>query len=210
MFRIEASTLSKKFFRRFIFRELNYSFSSGNYYAVTGSNGSGKSTLLQILCGAMMPNSGKVDFYMDDKIIDPEKHYIHCAIASPFMELIEEFTVIEQLHFHARLKKTLYDNGEAIAEAFSLKRELNKPVKHLSSGNKQRLKLALAFCTDAPVLLLDEPTQNLDQAGMELYHRAIKDYTAGRLVIISSNDKREYDFCNEVIHIETYSEISGG
>jgi ABC-type multidrug transport system ATPase subunit len=204
MLRIEASDLSKKFYRRFIFRNLNHTFQSGNYYAVTGSNGSGKSTLLQILCGAMMPNSGKVTFTMDGKTIEQEHHYRYCAVASPYMELIEEYTVLEHIAFHAGLKKILHVSEKEMAEAFQLTKEISKPVKHLSSGNKQRLKLALAFCSDTPVLFLDEPTQNLDQAGIELYQFAIKHYTPGRLVIISSNDMREYGFCNQILNIEDY------
>ena len=69
---------------------------------------------------------------------------------------------------------------------------------------KQRLKLAQAFFSNTPVLLLDEPTTNLDADGIALYQTLISNYTKDKLVIVSSNVKQEYDFCEEVIEIGSY------
>jgi ABC-type multidrug transport system ATPase subunit len=66
---------------------------------------------------------------------------------------------------------------------------------------KQRLKLAQAFFSDTKVLLLDEPTSNLDKRGISLYLQLIKQYSNNRLVIICSNDETEYSFCNEKLEI---------
>jgi ABC-2 type transport system ATP-binding protein len=71
---------------------------------------------------------------------------------------------------------------------------------------KQRLKLAQAFFSDTSVLLLDEPTTNLDEDGIALYKRLISNLTANRLVIISSNDAGEYDFCHEVLSMNAYKQ----
>ena len=98
----------------------------------------------------------------------------------------------------------LVKDTDEIGEVFQLGNELNKPIKYLSSGNKQRVKLALAFCTDSKILLLDEPTQNLDNRGLALYLNAIEKYTKERMVIVSSNDEREYGFCKEIIKMEDY------
>ncbi len=205
MLNIEAENLSKKFLRRFVFKNFNYNFTEGKAYAVTGSNGSGKSTLLQILCGYMMPTQGKVIFKLKEEIIDEESHFKFCSVTSPFMELIEEYSVAEHIRFHSNLKPMLMEDPKVIADFFQLQSELNKPVKYLSSGNKQRVKLALAFCTDSKVLLLDEPTQNLDNRGLDLYLRAVENFAKNRLVVISSNDEREYGFCDEIIRIEDYN-----
>jgi ABC-type multidrug transport system ATPase subunit len=204
MLQIEVENLSKKFLRRFVFKNFNYHFTEGKSYAVTGANGSGKSTLLQILCGYMMATGGKIIFRADGVIIDEEQHFKYCSIASPFMELIEEYTVAEHFIFHAKLKPMLITNIAEVGATFQLEQELNKPIKYLSSGNKQRVKLALAFCTNSKLLLLDEPTQNLDNSGVELYLRAIEKFTKNRLVLVSSNDSREYGFCNEIIKIDSY------
>ena len=67
---------------------------------------------------------------------------------------------------------------------------------------KQRIKLAQAFFSDTPVVLLDEPTTNLDQSGIALYHELIGEYCSERLVIVSSNDALEYSFCKSVIDMK--------
>ena len=85
-----------------------------------------------------------------------------------------------------------------------LDKAVNKQLRYFSSGMKQRLKLAQAFFSNTPVLLLDEPTTNLDADGIALYQNLISHYTKDKLVIVSSNVKQEYDFCEEVIEIETY------
>jgi ABC-type multidrug transport system ATPase subunit len=204
MLQIEAESLGKKFMRRFVFKNFNYQFTEGHAYAVTGSNGSGKSTLLQILCGYMMPSQGKVKFREDGALIEEESHFKYCSFASPFMELIEEYTVSEMIAFHSKLKPMLISENSEIAKAFQLENELQKPIKYLSSGNKQRVKLSLAFCSVTKALFLDEPTQNLDNKGVDLYLNAIENFAKNRLIIVSSNDEREYSFCDEIIKIEDY------
>ena len=80
----------------------------------------------------------------------------------------------------------------------------DKPIADYSSGMKQRVKLAQAIFSDTPVLLLDEPCSNLDQQGVGQYNSWIEQYSKDRLVIIASNDEREYHFCKERIRIEDY------
>ncbi len=69
---------------------------------------------------------------------------------------------------------------------------------------KQRVKLAQAIFSKTPVVLLDEPLTNLDEEGVTLYHNLIEKYCRNRLVIVSSNDKKEYSFCNEILDISRY------
>jgi len=204
MLQIEAMNLGKKFLRRHVFKNFNYVFNSGKAYAVTGPNGSGKSTLLQLLCGYMMPSSGKVVYKVKEKFIDSEDYYKFCSISSPFLELIDEYSVSELIRFQRGLKPMIMEDPAEIAAYFQLGNEQHKPIKYLSSGNRQRVKLALAFCSKTEVLLLDEPTQNLDLNGLALYKKAMSDFAADRLVIVSSNDEREYGFCEEQINIEEY------
>jgi ABC-type multidrug transport system ATPase subunit len=69
---------------------------------------------------------------------------------------------------------------------------------------KQRVKLAQAIFADSPVLLLDEPCTNLDQQGVAQYREWMEQYAANRMVIVASNDPREYFFCKEQIVLEDY------
>ena len=69
---------------------------------------------------------------------------------------------------------------------------------------KQRLKLALAIFSDAPILLLDEPCSNLDQEGMAMYQSLINEFAMHKLIIVASNDPAEYQFCKEKINLMDY------
>lgn len=197
--------VGKRFNREWIFRHFNYTFNTGKKVAITGPNGSGKSTLLQVIAGATLHNEGKIEYDINQKKIEPEQHYKHISIAAPYLELIEEMTAKEILQFHASFKPLIQSlNIEEILKTVGLETAINKQLRYFSSGMKQRLKLAQAFFSNTSILLLDEPTTNLDADGIELYHTLISNYTNDKLVIVSSNVKQEYDFCEEVIEIQTY------
>lgn len=200
---IILNNVGKRFNREWIFRHFSYQFSDTKKYAVTGSNGSGKSTLLQVIAGSLSHNEGKIDFSLRQNQLENEHHFQHISIAAPYLELIEEMTAGEFLSFHQQFKSLILPDAE-ILEIAGLKKAVNKQIRYYSSGMKQRLKLAQAFFCDAPVLLLDEPTTNLDAEGIALYQRLIKDFTENKLVIISSNDLQEYNFCDVVIAIADY------
>ena len=197
--------VGKRFNREWIFRHCSYEFTSGKSYAITGPNGSGKSTLLQVIAGATLHNEGSITFNNRQQITDTEKHYTCISIAAPYLELIEEMTAKEMLEFHSKFKPLMQSlSVEDMLQTVGLEKAINKQIRYYSSGMKQRLKLAQAFFSNSPVLLLDEPTTNLDADGIALYHTLIGNYTKDKLVIVSSNVKQEYDFCEEVIEIGKY------
>ncbi|HPH89225.1 MAG TPA: ABC transporter ATP-binding protein [Ferruginibacter sp.] len=200
---ITLTNIGKRFNREWIFRNLDYTFNAPRKYAITGSNGSGKSTLLQVIAGAVTHNEGGIAYSLLNKKCSPEQHYQHIAIAAPYLELIEEMTASELLDFHASFKPLSISKKEAL-QIVGLEKAADKQIRYFSSGMKQRLKMAQAFFSNTPILLLDEPTSNLDAEGIALYQQLIINYTADKLVIISSNDKQEYDFCDEVISIADY------
>lgn len=198
----------KRFNRDWIFRSLNYTFSSGQAYAITGNNGSGKSTLLLSLSGATALNEGRNLWHLKKEATLPlpeEQLHRYLTVVAPYLELIEEMTAMEFLKFHSAFKPLLPGISiEQVLEEVQLKTAANKQIRYYSSGMKQRIKLAQAFFTDVPVLLLDEPCTNLDTAGFDLYKTLISRYTADRLVIVSSNDPQEYGFCHHRIDIRDY------
>ncbi|MFT4017969.1 MAG: ATP-binding cassette domain-containing protein [Agriterribacter sp.] len=207
--KISLTNTGKRFNRDWIFRHINFQFVPGTHYAITGSNGSGKSTLLQVISGAIAASEGAVGYELSaiggqrgatGHIGDENYRYI--SIAAPYLELVEEMTLKEFLQFHSRFKPLLpsmtIDN---IIQILTLKAATNKQIRYFSSGMKQRVKLAQAFFSDTPVLLLDEPCTNLDADGISLYHQLVNNYCQNRLVIVSSNDQVEYSFCQEIIRI---------
>jgi ABC-type multidrug transport system ATPase subunit len=202
----------KRFNRDWIFRHLNYEFNTGHSYAITGPNGSGKSTLLQSIAGAMGISEGRIDYAAAaghaaaaDGAIPPEHAYRHLSLAAPYLQLIEEMTVTEFLHFHAAFKPLLPKcSANEIIRRVGLENAAHKQMRYYSSGMKQRVRLAQALFSDTPIVLLDEPCTNLDSDGISLYQQLIREYTQDRLVLVSSNDLQEYEFCGEKIDIRDY------
>ncbi len=194
---LSVVNLGKRFNREWIFRHLNYTFDAGKKYAITGSNGSGKSTLLQVLAGSTEKSEGEIKLDGSSNLL---KLYEHISIAAPYLELIEEMTASELLQFHQQFKP-LIEPIKNILETVNLSNAAQKQIRYYSSGMKQRLKLAQAFFSNTSILLLDEPTTNLDDEGIYLYKQLMNMMTNNRLVIISSNDKEEYQFCDEVIEL---------
>ena len=200
--KISLQNVGKRYNREWIFRHLNFDFSSAQSYAITGSNGSGKSTLLQVIAGSTIHSEGKL-FYEKQDGITVNEPYKYCAIAAPYLELIEELTATELLDFHAGFKK-LTASVQEILHSVNLDKSAKKQIRYFSSGMKQRLKLAQAFFSESDVLFLDEPTTNLDSEGISLYQNLVTNNTHNRLLIISSNVPQEYEFCKEVIKMEDF------
>ncbi|HEU4859780.1 MAG TPA: ATP-binding cassette domain-containing protein [Chitinophagaceae bacterium] len=200
--KISLTDAGKRFNRDWIFRHLTYEFSAGQSYAIIGPNGSGKSTLLQVLSGGMHLNEGTGEWAIDNKPLASENVYNYISICAPYLEVVEEMTLIEFLNFHAGFKPFLSSiTSEKIISILGLENAVNKQIRNYSSGMRQRVKLAQSIFSDVPVVLLDEPCTNLDTIGVELYKQLIQEYCQKRMVIVSSNDHHEYDFCSNRINI---------
>ena len=104
---IKLENAGKKFYREWIFRNLNLDLNSPDSLAILGPNGSGKSTLLQLISGYVMPTEGVVNYFTDNRKIESEKFFSHISFASPYLELIEEFTLCEIVDLHFRFKKRM-------------------------------------------------------------------------------------------------------
>ena len=195
----------KRFNRDWIFRNADLTFLPGRSYAITGSNGSGKSTLLQTLAGSIEVSEGKIEWRVNNTSIDANNIYSFLTISAPYVEVIEEMSAAEFLQFHQQFKPLIRNISiSEILKLVGLEKAAKRQIRYYSSGMKQRVKLAQAIFSDAPLLLLDEPCTNLDVAGYELYHKLIKDYAKNKTIIVSSNDVNEFSFCEDVINIMDY------
>ncbi|WP_140937853.1 ABC transporter ATP-binding protein [Sphingobacterium lumbrici] len=198
--------IGRRYNQEWIFRHIDYTFSSLKKYAILGPNGTGKSTLIKVLSGNLTSSEGKIAFEKDGKDIDVEYIYPHLTIAAPYVELIEEFTLNELLDFHFKFKS--YYKGftkESIISLLMMEKAVDKEIRHFSSGMKQRVKLALACCSDSDIVLLDEPMSNMDVQGESWYVELLeKTMSTDRLLIIGSNQTKEYHFCDEFISIVDY------
>lgn len=202
--RIELSGLGKRFNRDWIFQNLSYTFLPGKRYAVTGPNGSGKSTFLQIIAGTATFQRGRLTYTEDEgQSIPQEKAYRLVSLAAPYLELIEEMTLKEFVAFHGKMKGWEGDIHSKISQS-GLDKAIHKQIRYFSSGMKQRVKLLQAFHSEVQLILLDEPTSNLDEDGINFYFQELRESSPEKTLIVASNDKNEYDFCDEVINILTY------
>ncbi|MFN4253468.1 MAG: ATP-binding cassette domain-containing protein [Saprospiraceae bacterium] len=205
---IELTDLGKRFRLEWIFRGLAHTFRPGTRTAILGPNGSGKSTLMKVLSGHSSPSSGKIGFVADGKTTDPDHIYRHVSYAAPYIELIEELTLAEAIEFHTRLKPLLPGlSPDDLHALLDLPRARSKELRFFSSGMKQRVKLALAACSDTPVLLLDEPTTNLDLRAVDWYKNLVERFSGpNRTVVIASNDPVDMDFCPEKLDIMAFKQ----
>jgi len=206
---IQLSELGKRYRYEWIFKNINYTFESSKCYAITGANGSGKSTLMRILTAYLSPTKGKITHQYQNQVLQPENIYKSLAYAAPYMDLIEEFSLKEQLLFHQKFKSFLPElTIEHLFALLAFKKTKNKLISHFSSGMKQRLKLLLAICSDVPLLLLDEPTTNLDRQGIDWYLQLIEQFGKERTIIVASNVEEDYGFCDAVLDVMEYKSIA--
>ncbi len=204
--KIVLNEVGKKFEREWIFKNLSLELNSSDKFVIKGGNGSGKSTLLQILLGKSVPTKGSIQFSINGNNINQDRIYQYTTIASPYLELIEEFTLLEMINTHFSTKN-IHPNTElkTLPKLLYLEGSEHKLIEQFSSGMKQRVKLALAILTDSPILLLDEPISNLDKKGILWYQSLLKDFSQNRIVIVASNEKKEeYPFDHEEINIENF------
>ena len=203
--KIHLEEASKRFQYEWIFKNLSLELSQGNSLAITGSNGSGKSTLLKCLSGAIPITSGKIEYNSGEKSVPESDWFSHLSISAPYMEVPEEFSLEELLNFHFKFKNPLAGiSNKEIIDILYLTQHSSKLVGQFSSGMKQRLKLGLALFSDVPFILLDEPTSNLDKKGIEWYQEMMAHYAQGRILVICSNEPREYEFCEQIIALEDF------
>ncbi|SHN28215.1 ABC-type multidrug transport system, ATPase component [Cyclobacterium lianum] len=209
MLALKLHEAGKKFQRDWIFKGLNLSLSSGTKLAITGNNGSGKSTLIKCLSAQMPLTEGKLSFFLGQQSISPEGIYRYLTISAPYLELPEEFTLKEFLDFHFQFKNPEKNiSTTSLLRLLYLESAVNKPISVFSSGMKQRLKLGICFFSDAPLVLLDEPTSNLDRRGIQWYRDMMDRFGKDKCLVIASNDPKEYDFCEQILRLEDYKKHS--
>ena len=206
MLRLAINDLSQAYHRKYVFKGITLERTTEQHLAILGSNGSGKSTLLKTLTGALIPFGGSVTTEINGASIAEENQFKYLSLAAPYLELIEEYTLIEFLNFYTKLKPLRADFSvqKFIQEAY-LEEAQDRELRYFSSGMKQRVKLALAFFTDCPFVFLDEPLSNLDKRGYDWYQSLTEKYTKDRLFFVCSNEtEAEYAFCSSSIRIEDF------
>lgn len=202
--------ITKYFGRRFVFKDINCSFSSGNIYGISGPNGSGKSTLVKIIANLISATHGKVIHKFDNKIVEPEMLHNHIGFVSPYLFLYDEFSAEENLIHISGIRGIKFDKqrSDSLFEQFGLFNRRNDILRGYSSGMKQRLKFIFALLHNPQLLILDEPTSNLDNVGKDIFYRLIENEGKNNLILIASNEDSDLQLCKQVLNLEDYKKSS--
>ncbi len=203
---IHLEQLGKRYRYEWIFKNLSYTFEQGKGYAIMGGNGSGKSTLMQVLSGYLSPSKGRLSYQNQGKEVARDVVYRQLSFAAPYIESLEDFTLREAIDFHWNFKTMHLPKKELLERLEYPKSAYKKAIKFFSSGMQQRLKLALAICSDTNLLLLDEPTITLVQTASPWHLHLLKDYAYldNRLTIIASNVEEDFTGCQERLTLLDY------
>lgn len=203
---VEATGLNKSFGRRLIFNDLEFKFNKAGVYGISGPNGSGKSTLVKIIAGIIAPSKGKIIHNLDNKLIIEEQLHNYIGFVSPYLVLYEEFSTYENLNLFAEIRGVKFNKERVdyLLNKFLLFKRKDDLLKTYSSGMKQRVKFIFALSHSPNLIILDEPTSNLDDEGKNSVYELIKEEGQKNIVIVASNEKSDLQFCSEVIYLGNY------
>ncbi|MGB8657223.1 MAG: heme ABC exporter ATP-binding protein CcmA [Candidatus Zixiibacteriota bacterium] len=205
MISLEARDLGKWFGQRKVFDGVSFLMEEGESLVITGKNGSGKTTLLKILCGLTRPTEGEVILSSDGETIPQAKSRSAFGVVMPDLELYGELTARENLKYLSRIRGLFLREDELrekIARMGLAGRD-NDLVSSFSSGMRQRLKYAFALLHQPQILLLDEPSANLDQEGTALVDEIVQEHKERGIVVLATNEKADFKYGDQIVQLGT-------
>jgi ABC-type multidrug transport system ATPase subunit len=200
---IILTDLSKRFERNMVLKKCNYHFQSQKIYGIRGSNGSGKSTLLKIISGYLSHSYGTVNYRLGDNEIERAEVFKYLCFSAPYIDLVEDFNLREMYDYHKSFKTMSTSNQKEFRSLLDYDIiKTDKFIRNYSSGMKNRVKLALSILSKSEVLILDEPSSFLDEAGVEWFIDLLSKHRENKMILIASNDKRDFALCDTVFNIQ--------
>lgn len=203
---VEIKNYCKSIKSRPILNNVSYNFEYGKIYGVYGHNGSGKTMLLRAIAGLLVPDSGSV--VIDGKVLHKDMSFPpSIGIVIENMNLLPQYNAFDNLKILGKIKKTATDEDIKTAlERVGLKSDLK--VKKFSLGMKQRLNIAQAVFEKQKIILLDEPTNALDNDGVQLIYKLLKEEKErGALVVITTHHKEDLEEICDVVLKMTEGEL---
>ena len=203
---VEIKNYCKSIKSRPILNNVSYNFEYGKIYGIYGHNGSGKTMLSRAIAGLLVPDSGSV--VIDGKVLHKDMSFPpSIGIVIENMNLLPQYNAFDNLKILGKIKKTATDEDIKTAlERVGLKSDLK--VKKFSLGMKQRLNIAQAVFEKQKIILLDEPTNALDNDGVQLIYKLLKEEKErGALVVITTHHKEDLEEICDVVLEMTEGEL---
>lgn len=203
---VEIKNYCKSIKSRPILNNVSYNFEYGKIYGLYGHNGSGKTMLLRAIAGLLVPDCGSV--VIDGKVLHKDMSFPpSIGIVIENMNLLPQYNAFDNLKILGKIKKTATDEDITTAlERVGLKSDLK--VKKFSLGMKQRLNIAQAVFEKQKIILLDEPTNALDNDGVQLIYKLLKEEKErGALVVITTHHKEDLEEVCDVVLKMTEGEL---
>ena len=189
-----------------IFPPIDLTLTNQEIKGITGNNGSGKSTLVKMIAGLLQPSTGTISLKINDKEIDSEHIPMHCGLVSPYLHMYEEYSPREHARLFCDLSGIPFDEQyhESLLKLLGMNEKGDEYIRTFSSGMKQRIKYALALIRKPHILLLDEPTANFDEHGIEAFKNIIALHIKrGGGIIIATNESQEAALCDKTIALSS-------
>ena len=202
---LSIENLNKRFGPIHAVKNVSLEIQKGNVYGILGPNGSGKSTLLKMIAGITELSSGSIELKTENQSQKNSNYRNSFGFVSPYLKLYDEFNAIELVDVVSKLRCTEYDKQKTIEllKIFDIFRHRIQPVRTFSSGMKQRLQFIICLMHSPKILLLDEPSTNLDKTGIKIIEKQIAEHIQnGGAAIIATNESREATLCHSIINLK--------
>lgn len=201
---ITLEGVGKRFGNRSVLKNISMTLNAPMSLAITGKNGVGKTTLLKIIAGLLSPTEGTVTYMRDDRIMDEGELSQSLGFVAPYLELYDELTAEENLRFLSRIRSGMYDQEHAqeLLSLFQLEKQKGDIVGSFSSGMKQRLKYVFALLHRPTILLVDEPTVNLDSEGIDIVKHCLISQRNYGIVVLATTLPEEAQWCTSILSLD--------
>lgn len=188
---LEVRGVTRRFARRWALRGVSLRLGAGEVVGIEGHNGSGKSTLLRVVATMLKPTGGEVAVYGRDIRSDPDWARAHLALLGVQPGLYDDLTARENLEFAASMLGRETARIDEILERVGLRREASERVRTFSSGMQRRLALGRLLLQRPRLLLLDEPYNSFDRAGVALVNEVVREvvHAGGGAALVVLHDR---------------------
>ena len=202
---IEVKNYTKSINGNTVLNNINLNLEKGKIYGLVGKNGSGKTMLIRAICGLMTSDTGEIN--VDGQRVGNGNYPKSLGVVIENISMFDYMSALKNLKMLNDISFNKIDEHEIKAwlERFHLKADDNRNMKKYSLGMKQKVSLIQAFMNKPDLIILDEPTNALDEESVKILSNVISDANKneGTTFIIASHDRANLDdLCDEIIEMK--------